>query len=127
MTAKTPSSTGREMGNRVTWRPHRRTIAFAIAAAAIVLCLLAYIIYRIQTAPLPDDGRQIRNWLAAQNNQAQAFAGLSGPIYFDETQTLPEPSRVGRCVEGRLVSASIQLAVVPNPALTFTIILSTRN
>jgi len=40
MTAKTPSSTEREMGNRVTWRPHRRTIAFAIAAAAIVLFLL---------------------------------------------------------------------------------------
>jgi hypothetical protein len=46
MTAKTPSSTGREMRNRVTWRPHRRTIAFGMAAAAIVLCLLAYIIYR---------------------------------------------------------------------------------
>src|ERR1700751_3267196 len=49
MTAKIPSSTGQEMGKRARWRPNRRTIAFAIAAAgALVLCLLAYIIYRIQ-------------------------------------------------------------------------------
>ena len=52
MTAKTPSSTGQEMGKRVRWRPDRRTIAFAIAAA-LVLCLLAYIIYRIQPPPSP--------------------------------------------------------------------------
>ena len=32
---------------------YRRAIPFAIAAATLVLCLLAYIIYRIQTAPLP--------------------------------------------------------------------------
>jgi branched-chain amino acid transport system substrate-binding protein len=63
------------------------------------------------------DRHLIRNWLATQNKASQAFDGLSGPIYFDENQSLPEPSRIGRCIEGRFVSAPIQLAVVPNPAL----------
>ena len=45
MTAKTPSSTGQEMGNRATLPWYRRAIPFAIAAAALVVCLLAYIIW----------------------------------------------------------------------------------
>ena len=52
MTAKTPSSTGQEMGRRATMPSYRRAIPFAIVAATLVLCLLVYIIYRIQTAPL---------------------------------------------------------------------------
>ncbi|MBV8970452.1 MAG: ABC transporter substrate-binding protein [Verrucomicrobia bacterium] len=64
-----------------------------------------------------DDRRQIRNWLAAQNSQTQAFDGLSGPLYFDAGQTVPQAARVGRCVEGRFVSAPIQLAAIPNPSL----------
>ena len=64
-----------------------------------------------------DDRRQIRNWLAALNHESQAFDGLSGPIYFDETQTQPQPARIGRCIEGRFVSAPIQLAAIPNPSL----------
>ena len=65
-----------------------------------------------------DDDRQlIRNWLAAQNNASLAIQGITGPLYFDETRSLPQPPRIGRCVEGHFVSAPIQLAVVPNPAL----------
>ena len=52
MTAKTPSSTGQEMGKRVRLRPYRRTFAFAITAA-LLLCLLGYIIYRIQPPQNP--------------------------------------------------------------------------
>jgi branched-chain amino acid transport system substrate-binding protein len=55
MTAKIPSSTGQEMGNRTTLPSYRRRIAFGIAAAALVLCLLAYFIYR----PAPENPIQI--------------------------------------------------------------------
>ena len=53
MTAKTTSSTGQEMGTMAKLPQYRRAILFAIAAAAValVLCLLAYIIYR----PAPRD------------------------------------------------------------------------
>ncbi|MBV8276471.1 MAG: hypothetical protein JO170_14585, partial [Verrucomicrobia bacterium] len=47
MTAKTSSSAGQEIENGVKSRPRRSRIVFGIAAAAIVLCLLAYIIYRL--------------------------------------------------------------------------------
>ncbi|MGA3195611.1 MAG: ABC transporter substrate-binding protein, partial [Terriglobales bacterium] len=64
-----------------------------------------------------DDRQRIRNWLGAQDDAARATAGLSGPLYFDETRSLPQAVRIGRCVEDRFVSAPIQLEAVPNPAL----------
>lgn len=64
-----------------------------------------------------DDRQKIRNWLGAQDNAALAIQGLTGPLYFDETQSLPQAVRIGRCLEDRFVSAPIQLEAVPNPAL----------
>jgi hypothetical protein len=72
---------------------------------------------KLTPASRDEDRQQIKNWLAAQTNPLQATAGLTGPIYFDERQSLPQPVRIGRCVEGHVVSAPIQLEAVPNPAL----------
>jgi branched-chain amino acid transport system substrate-binding protein len=63
------------------------------------------------------DRERIKDWLATQNNLSHAVKGLTGPVYFDETQSLPQPARIGKYVEGRYISAPIQLDVVPNPAL----------
>ena len=59
----------------------------------------------------------IRDWLTLQTNSTQAVAGLTGPIFFDETRSLPGPIRIGRCVEGQMISAPVQLEAVSNPAL----------
>jgi branched-chain amino acid transport system substrate-binding protein len=64
-----------------------------------------------------DDRQQVRNWLGAQDNAAHATEGLTGPLFFDESQSLPQAVRIGRCVEDRFISAPIQLEAVPNPAL----------
>lgn len=70
------------------------------------------------TAQSRDEDRQkIRDWLATQRSSDNALQGLTGPLYFDEDQTLPQPVRIGRFVEGRFVSAPIQLQAIPNPAL----------
>jgi branched-chain amino acid transport system substrate-binding protein len=63
------------------------------------------------------DRERVRDWLAGQTDLSMATAGLNGPLYFDETQSLPRPPRMGRCVEGRFISAPVQLEAVPNPAL----------
>jgi branched-chain amino acid transport system substrate-binding protein len=64
-----------------------------------------------------DDRQRIRNWLGAQDNAAHALPGLTGPLFFDETRSLPQAVRIGRCVEDHFVSAPIQLEAVPNPEL----------
>jgi branched-chain amino acid transport system substrate-binding protein len=64
-----------------------------------------------------DDRQRIRSWLGAQDNAAHAITGLTGPLYFDDTQSLKQAVRIGRCVEDRFVSAPVQLEAVPNPAL----------
>ncbi len=64
-----------------------------------------------------EDRRKLRDWLASQNSPDGAVQGITGPLYFDENQTLPQPMRVGRCVEGHYVSAPIQLQAIPNPDL----------
>ncbi len=63
------------------------------------------------------DRESVRTWLNAQTNISQAVRGLTGPLYFDDTQSLPRPPRMGRCVEGRFISAPVQLEAVQNPAL----------
>jgi branched-chain amino acid transport system substrate-binding protein len=64
-----------------------------------------------------EDRERIRAWLSTQNSLPQAIKGVAGPLYFDETQSSPQPVRMGRYVEGRYISAPMQLEVVPNPAL----------
>lgn len=66
---------------------------------------------------LKSDREHLREFLSQQNVASQAMPGLTGPIYFDNTQSLSQPVRIGRCVEGRFISAPIQLDAVPNPAL----------
>jgi len=63
------------------------------------------------------DRQRLRDWLGSQNNPARAIQGLTGPLYFDENQNLPQPVRIGRGVEGRCVSAPVQLEEIPNPDL----------
>ena len=72
---------------------------------------------RLTTGSRDEDRERIKNWLAAQNDLSHATRGLNGPLYFDESQSLPRPPRVGRCVEGRFISAPVQLGAVPNPGL----------
>jgi branched-chain amino acid transport system substrate-binding protein len=66
---------------------------------------------------LNDHRERLRTFLARQNVAAQAMPGLTGPIYFDSTQSLSQPVRIGRCVEGHFISAPVQLEAIPNPAL----------
>lgn len=66
---------------------------------------------------LRGDREKLRDFLSRQNVASRAMPGLTGPIYFDQTQSLSTPVRIGRCVEGRFISAPIQLDAVPNPAL----------
>jgi branched-chain amino acid transport system substrate-binding protein len=63
------------------------------------------------------DRQRLRDWLGAQDNAAQAIQGLTGPLYFEDNQTLPQTVRIGRGVEGRCVSAPVQLEEIPNPDL----------
>jgi len=63
------------------------------------------------------DRQRVRDWLGAQNNAERAIQGLTGPLYFDENQTLPQTVRIGRGIEGRCVSAPVQLEEIPNPDL----------
>ena len=66
---------------------------------------------------LASDRRKVRDQLAALDSPRHAFEGITGPLYFDEYQTLPEPARISRFVKGELSSAPLQIAAVRNPEL----------
>ena len=66
---------------------------------------------------LASDRRKVRDRVAALDSPKHAFEGITGPLYFDEYQTLPEPARITRFVKGELSSAPLQIAAVRNPEL----------
>ncbi len=68
-------------------------------------------------AELASDRRKVRDQVAALDGPKHAFEGITGPLYFDEYQTLPEPARISRFVRGDLSSAPLQIAAVRNPEL----------
>lgn len=86
--------------------------------AALLLALgLRQTHSRLTAQSLREDREKLRDFLSHQNVASQAMPGLTGPIYFDQTQSLSQPVRIGRCVEGHFISAPVQLDAVPNPAL----------
>jgi branched-chain amino acid transport system substrate-binding protein len=54
----------------------------------------------------------VRGALAAINGPAVALRGLSGPLFFDETRSVPQTLSVGQFTEGILTSASWQYRLV---------------
>jgi ABC-type branched-subunit amino acid transport system substrate-binding protein len=58
----------------------------------------------------------IRNALAAMDSSERAIPGLSGPLYFDATRSVPQSLSVGLFDLGALLSAPLQYRIVAEPA-----------
>jgi branched-chain amino acid transport system substrate-binding protein len=62
------------------------------------------------------DRQKVRDCLAAMDRPERAVHSVSGPVYFDEHNALPQPVRIGRFLRGQLISAPQQFMPVSNPA-----------
>jgi branched-chain amino acid transport system substrate-binding protein len=62
------------------------------------------------------DRQKVRDRLAAIDRPSRAVHCVSGPVYFDELNALPQPVRIGRFLRGQLISAPQQFMTVANPA-----------
>lgn len=58
---------------------------------------------------------RVRDALAATNSIARAVPGLSGPLYFDAAQSIPQSLSIGQFDLGALVSAPLQYRAVADP------------
>jgi branched-chain amino acid transport system substrate-binding protein len=65
----------------------------------------------------PARRRAVREAIAALDGPARAFAGLSGPIWFDAARGRPAAVRMARFDRDLLESAPVQLVPVANPDL----------
>ncbi|HYI82631.1 MAG TPA: ABC transporter substrate-binding protein, partial [Acetobacteraceae bacterium] len=61
--------------------------------------------------------RAVREAVAARDGPARAFAGLSGPVWFDPARGRPAAVRMARFDRDLLESAPLQLVLVTNPDL----------
>jgi hypothetical protein len=80
-------------------------------------------IHALATSPLDSspgaiaaDRAAVRDALAAINASGVALPGLSGPLYFDETHSVPQVFSIGRFAGRILTSAPWQYRVVTNSA-----------
>jgi branched-chain amino acid transport system substrate-binding protein len=81
-------------------------------------------IHALSAAPLAGDPSAIaadrtavRDALAAVNGSDVALRGLSGPLFFDETRSVPQAFSVGRFTGRHLTSAPWQYRLHPDPSL----------
>lgn len=57
----------------------------------------------------------VRDALAAMDSPQRAIPGLSGPLYFDDTRSVPQSMSVGLFDLGALLSAPLQYRIVADP------------
>jgi branched-chain amino acid transport system substrate-binding protein len=69
------------------------------------------------TGDTPARRRAVREAVAALDGPARAFAGLSGPVWFDAARGRPAAVRMARFDRDLLESAPLQLVPVANPDL----------
>ncbi|MCC7022061.1 MAG: ABC transporter substrate-binding protein [Thermomicrobiales bacterium] len=91
--------------------------AKAYDAATLAIHALAEVDAR--DAALQDiagDRMAIRNALVAMDSPERSIPGLSGPLYFDDTRSVPQSMSVGLFDLGALLSAPLQYRIVAEPA-----------
>jgi branched-chain amino acid transport system substrate-binding protein len=96
--------------------PDSRAAKFYDAARVVVAALRRADVANRQESR-DEDRRNVSEQLAGLNRPERALPGASGPLYFDEDHTQPQPVRVGRFLRGKFVSAPTQFAAVLNPGL----------
>ncbi|MGH2614010.1 MAG: ABC transporter substrate-binding protein [Thermomicrobiales bacterium] len=94
-----------------SWQAAKAYDAATIAIAAIAAAGIDDSATSVQT------GREtIRDALAAIDNPDVALRGLTGPLYFDPSHTVPQAFSIGRYTGGSLTSALRQYRLVSDPA-----------
>lgn len=69
----------------------------------------------INPGDIAAERQQVRDVLAATNSIENAVPGLSGPLYFDDENTVPQALSFGYFDLGSLLSAPLQYRAVINP------------
>ncbi len=73
-----------------------------------------------KAADVAEQRRDVRDALAALDSIEDAAPGLSGPLYFNATRSVPQSMSFGLFDRGRLLSAPLQYRAVTDPALDLT-------